>query len=517
VNEEVSKARSEPLHELLHEPLRIFLAGLAHETNSFSPLPTTLESFELGLLHRPGDQSTLEEARQFSGYGDLLNVAAEHGDDVVAGLCAWAQPSGLVARRAYESLRDELLAGLRSAGRVDMVFLVLHGAMIADGYPDCEGDLLKHVRAIVGAATPVGALLDLHGNVTQAMIDSGAVIIACKEYPHTDYLHRARELRAILAAAARGGARPRTIMRRVPMLGLFGTTEDPMHGFVRRIEACEKQAGILSISPMHGFPWSDTSETGAAIVIVCKDSLATEAAAIALADRLAAEFFSLRELAQARRLPVDEALDRALAARSPRGPVVIADGADNPGGGAASDSTFLLRAMIERRVENAALGMIWDPQAVLIAAAAGIGARLPLRIGGKVGPLSGDPVDVSALVLAVRADACQRGMDGRSRDPIGLAVAIRVDGIDIVLNSLRRQSFSPDCFTELGIDVAAKSLVVVKSTQHFRAGFDPLAAATVYCDARGSLNGALENLPYQHLRRPIWPLDPITSHSTEKG
>lgn len=499
--------------------LSVFLAALAHETNSFSPLPTTLRSFREDILYQRGEgAAALALAHGFPGYGYLMDLAAQHGDTLIPGLCAWAQPAGPLSRHSYEQLRDALLAQLAAAAPVSMVALVLHGAMLADGYPDCEGDLLARVREVVGPAVPIGALLDLHGNVTPAMIASGALLIACKEYPHTDYPERSAELYALLAKAARGGAMPRMRMRRVPMLGLFGTTEGPMRDFVASLQQVEQEPGIVSVSAMHGFPWSDTSATSAAILVASEgdndnggagagDADGVDAAADALADRLADELFALRTLAVAPSLSVDEALSAALQAARGGGLVVIADRADNPGGGAACDSTFLLRALIERGIDNVALGMLWDPQAVQIAADAGVGARLPLRIGGKVGVHSGAPVDVLAEVLAVRHDAQQRGLGGHGSDALGSAVAIRAHGIDIVLNTKRQQVFSPDCFTELGIDLAAKRLVVVKSTQHFRAGFDPISVATVYCDGPGTLNSKLAALPYQQLRRPMWPLD----------
>jgi microcystin degradation protein MlrC len=237
-----------------------------------------------------------------------------------------------------------------------------------------------------------------------------------------------------------------------------------------------------------------------------------------LLDELSREFFELRLQVLNKRMPLPEALDAALALMATaRGPIVLGDGADNPGGGAACDSTHILQALIDRGVEGVALGMIWDPQAALIASDAGVGARLALRIGGKVGPMSGQPVDAVVEVLAVRRDAHQRGLDGKASDPLGLAVAVRAGGVDIVINSTRQQVFSPDCFTQLGIDLLAKRLVVVKSTQHFRAAFDRVAAATLYCDAPGTLNGDLARLPYQYLRRPMWPLDQFASVADDLG
>lgn len=490
--------------------MHIFLAALAHETNSFSPIPTTLRSFEEGILVRPGaDAAAQDLAHGFPGYGFLREVAREHGDRVTQGLCAWAQPGGPVARQVYEGLRDELLAELAAAGPVDAVFLVLHGAMIAQGYQDCEGDLLERVRALVGPGVPVGALLDLHATLTPRMTDSGAVLVACKEYPHTDYLARTRELHAILSGMAGGGCRPDTLLRRVPMLGLFGTGEAPMRALLERVGEGEAQDGILSISLIHGFPWSDTAETGAAVLVVFESGARERAETIAA--QLAHAFYALRSLGARSMLALDEAVDAALA--STAGLVVMADSADNPGGGAACDSTFVLRALLERGARDVALGMLWDPLAVQLAMDAGVGAELPLRIGGKVGPGSGQPVDLRATVMAVRRDARQHGLAGKYTESLGDAVAIRAQGIDIVLNTRRQQVFSPECFTELGIDLSTKRLVVVKSTRHFRACFDPIAAETLICDAPGALHSDLARLPYVHLQRPMWPLDEETGHA----
>ena len=492
--------------------MRIFLAALAHETNTFSPLPTTRRSFAEGLLHHRGEAATLAKARQFAGYNDVLEIARARGDECIAGLCSWAQPGGPLPRGDYEELRDELLADLRAAGKVDFVFLVLHGAMVAQGgYWDCEGDILRRVRGVVGDSTPVGALLDLHGNVSEDMVASGAILVACKEYPHIDYPQRAAELYELLARGARDGLRTRTVMRRVPMLGIMGTTEEPMRGFVQKMQAREREPGILSISAMHGFPWSDTPYTSAAMLVVHD---ADDPRAGDNARRIAGEL-SVGVLR-----PEDHGTGQPLAhSRSARGcatrkrgaskhrPVVIADGSDNPGGGAAGDSTFILRALLERGVSGAALGMIWDPEAVAIAAKAGVGGEVVLDIGGKNGPMSGEPLRVKATVLACRDDASQRSF-GELRDELGPAVAIRTGGVDVVLNSVRQQVFSPDCFTQLGIDPASKRFVVVKSTQHFRAHFDAIAGAIVYCDAPGALNTELAALPFRYLRRPLWPLDP---------
>jgi microcystin degradation protein MlrC len=495
--------------------MNVFLAGLAHETNSFSPLPTTMRSFEEGILYQPdGTAEALQSARNFPGFGHWLDTAFERGEAVVIGPCAWAQPGGLVARPVYEALRENVLDALRAAPAIDAVVLVLHGAMMAHGYPDCEGDLLTRVRALVGPQVPVGVLLDLHGNVTPAMIDSGAVLIACKEYPHTDYLARTRELYDILGDMCEGACKPQVIMQRVPVLGLFGTTEGPMRGFVDRLAGFEQLPGMLSISVMHGFPWSDAEATSAAVLVFYRAGNGDAAAAVA--DRISRELFAMRSYRSSSVLTLERALEYALVPRAQGQLVVLADVADNPGGGAAGDSTFVLRALIECKAQDVALGMIWDPQAVQIAIDAGVGALIPLRIGGKIGKASGDPVDVLAQVTAVRHDARQHGLGGSFSEALGSAVALRVDGIEIVLNTIRQQVFSKECFSQLGIDVLNKRLVVVKSTRHFRAWFDAIAAETIFCETAGTLNGQLASLPYRQLRRPIWPLDEVSDCGHEQ-
>jgi len=487
--------------------MKLFLAGLVHETNSFSPLPTSLQSFREGVLIHGSEPEALQRLIEQPVFGGALQAAGRQGDTLLAGLFAEAQPAGPLPRADYERLRDELLADLQAAlisPGVDAVLLALHGAMLAEGYPDCEGDLLQAVRALVGPDLPVGALLDLHCNLSPAMVDSGAVLVACKEYPHIDYAARGAELHGLLSAMQRGELRLHAQWQRVPMVGIFGTTQSPMREFVQHLQASEGGGGVLSVSALHGFPWSDTEYTGAALLTYARDGVD----ASALVDTLAQKFYALRERASSPCLPMDAALDAALTAMAESsGLVVLADSADNPGGGAACDSTFLLRALLQRGVQDAALGMIWDPLAVALATAAGVCARLMLRVGGKVGPMSGDPLDLEVEVLACRADAAQAGLVPGSRDPLGAAVALKIQGVDVVLNSIRQQVFSPDCFTELGIDLQSKRLVVVKSTQHFRAGFDALAAHTFYADTPGSLRKNLSELPYRHLRRPVWPMD----------
>ena len=489
--------------------MRFFIATMAHETSSFSPIPTSLRSFEAAGLFRaePGADPAAVAARfKGSAYGEWTALCLERGYTPVFGLATGTGPSGRTVKADYEALRDELLTQLRAAMPVDAVLLFLHGAQMAVGYDDCEGDILARARAIVGPNVPIGVELDLHCNISETMLANATVIMACKEYPHTDFAARAHDLFHLIDRAARGEIRPVMSFRRIPMLNLFFTTREPMRGLVDRTTALEGKDGVLSVTLCHGFSSADIPIASASVIVVTD---AQPDKGQRLADSIAREFFDMRVTAGPQTLSIDAALDAALA--EPRGkPVVMSDGSDNAGAGSASDSTFILRRMIERGVTDAGLAMIWDPVAVQIAADAGAGARLDMRIGGKVSPMSGDPLDVQAEVLAIAEDPRQIGFSGKKEARIGRAAAIRVGGIDVILNSHRTQVFSPDCFSELGVDPAAKRLLVVKSNQHFYARFAPIAQRVIYCDAPGTSSNTLKSRPYKNLARPIWPLDEVS-------
>lgn len=481
--------------------MKVFCATFLHETNCLSPIPTNIESYRECCLYLP----STGEGRQFIE-GDmeglnLVRLLQERGHQVICGIAASAQPSRPTVRADYEFLRNELIANLRNAVPVDAVMLFLHGAMVAEGHDDCEGDILARVRGIVGPNIPIGVEIDLHGNVTRMMVEHADIVISCREYPHIDFYERAVDLAELLEQTVDGLIRPVTEVVRVPMLGTYFTTRLAMRQFVDDVVRLSNKDGVIVASIMHGFAWADFPEVGNAVVVVADGD---RSRAREVAQKLARHYFDLRSEIAVPRLDVDTALREALS--DDRGPVVIADTADNPGGGAAGDSTFLLRAVLERNISNVALAMLWDPGAVRFARMAGVGARIPLRIGGKCGKGSGDPIDVDAEVLAINEKATQWGQGARI--PIGTAVAIRVDGVEIVLNTHRDQTFSPDCFTEVGIDPMKKRLLIVKSHQHFHATFAPFATKIVYAMPPGTINQNYAKAPLKRVPRPVWPIDP---------
>ncbi|QOT78218.1 M81 family metallopeptidase [Cupriavidus basilensis] len=480
--------------------MRVFSASLATETNTFGPMPTGLASFrDRGYF--PAGQHP-EQMTFFSGPLWAARLRGkERGWQLSEGMVAGAQPSGTTTRHAYETLREELLADLRAALPVDMVLLGLHGAMVADGYDDCEGDLLQRVRAIVGPEVVIGAELDPHSHLTPEMVAHADVLIAFKEYPHTDVLERALELVDLCAAKVQGKVRPVAAVVDCEMIVTIHTSREPARGFVDRIQSLEGRDGVLSISIAHGFSWGDVPGMGTKVLVYTDGN---QAQADALARHLADELIGMREALTVRYPDIDTSLDEALAFDG--GPVVLADGADNPGGGAASDSTFILRRMIERGIANAAVGPLWDPIAVRIAFDAGVGARLAMRIGGKISPLSGDPLDLDCTIKALLPDMVMTGLSDTPMQ-MGDCALVEANGIDIVLITLRNQAMGTDLFTQLGCDLARKKIIVVKSSQHFYASFSKVASHVIYAGAPGAVTLDLTTLPYRKVRRPKWPLD----------
>jgi microcystin degradation protein MlrC len=481
--------------------MRVFVAALGTETNSFSPIPTGLGSFEEYLWFPAGSHPP--EPRFFTGpIVAARRRAATDGLTVIEGLAAFAAPAGPTTRAAWEMLRDRLLAELQAALPVEVALLSLHGAMIADGYDDCEGDLLARVRALVGPDVVVGAELDLHCHLTPAMVAAADLLVFYKEYPHTDTYERAEELVGLALRTARGEIRPATAVFDCRMIATIHTTREPGKSLVARMRALEGRDAVLSVSLCHGFPWADVADLGVQVVVI---SDGDAAAAHALAARLGAEVQAMRGTTAAPMHGHAEGLARALALDG--GPIVLADTSDNAGGGAPSDATFLLRRLLEQGVGGTALGPFWDPVAVGFCRLAGVGARLRLRLGGKVGPISGAPLDVEAEVLHLAAGARQRFSGGWTQ--LGDVAAVRIGGVEVLLNATRTQAFDPALFTDHGITLADKKLVVVKSAQHFHAAFAPLAREVLWLDGPGALTQDFARLPYTKVRRPIWPLDPL--------
>jgi len=473
--------------------MRLFTAGLITETNTFAPWPTGKRGFsEIGPFY--GDASTRgREDETGVVAGMWKQLAARDGHEFIEGFFAHAQPSGPTLQSVYEEYRDSMLEELRRRGPCDVALFFLHGAMVSTGCDDCEGDILSRTRRILGPNAAIGALLDPHCHLTPQMTAAADAIVLMKEYPHIDHLERGRELYEICTRAAQRQCRPVTHLFDCRMVGFYPTTTEPMAGLVRRMKEAERRQGVLSVSFGHGFPWGDTPETGSKVLAIADGDAR-------LAESVATEIGHAIYDSRAALLPRYPDIPTALArARSHAGTVVLADTADNSGGGAPSDNISLLRAMLQSGVGEAAYGCIWDPITVQACTEAGVGARLSLRIGGKCGPASGEPMDVVATVQSIVPNHSQQDM-GPGRSRMGDSVWLDISGIDVVVMSVRTQTFSPDAFTGLGIDLSSKRIIAVKSSWHFQANFAPIADELIAVATPGAIQMNFAGIDYRKKR-----------------
>lgn len=460
-------------------------------------MPTAMSGFAEYFL-RHGDATRVPPNLMTEALHVWRQEAEALNWEVVESLAAIAEPAGRTTAACYDALRGEILADLEQAGGADIILLQLHGAMVAEGEDDCEGDLLSRVRSLCPDAT-IGVSLDLHCHLTGRMMDASDVILCFKEYPHDDASARAEELFDLARRTSSGDIRP--VMRDVDcgMINLYLTKTGEMRAFVDRMTAQEASPGVLSVSLIHGFPWADVDRVGARMLVVTDDD---PGLALATAENLGHAFFDLREAVAPRLIGLDDALDAAT--ESPERPVVLADMGDNSGAGAAGDSTFVLRAILDRGLSDVATGIYWDPIVVRICQDAGVGTDLRLRLGGKIGPQSGAPIDLEARVMNIASGLGQHL--GKGLEPLGTMVWLRTgNGVDILVNDLRTQVYHPEAFEQLGIELSTKSLITVKSLFHFYGPFQKIAPRIIQVATPGGTSPDFRAIPYTRDFDDYWP------------
>jgi microcystin degradation protein MlrC len=481
--------------------MRIFAASLGTETNTFSPIPTSYANFEASFAYGPGEHPDAPKHTTAPLYVARRRAGTD-GFTLIEGSCFWAEPSGTCVQADYEMMRDRILGELKAALPVEGVLFGLHGAMVAHGYDDCEGDLIERARKLVGPKVVIGCEYDLHCHLTRKRVANADISILYKEYPHTDFLERAEELVSLVLRAIRGEIKPVSSLYDLRLISFYPTTVEPMRSFVDKMSGLEKsKPWVLSVSFGHGFQHADVQDLGSRMLVVTDDR---KADGDKLAKALSDEVIAKLERLTPKLLAPEEALARALARNL--GATVIADTSDNAGGGAASDNTDMIRMLIDRDVKDAAVGPLWDPVAVRFCFAVGQGARFKLRFGGKSGPESGTPIDAEVEVIGLCRDAMQSF--GAAKTKLGDCAAIRIGGVDVVLNSHRNQALGRELFTNVGIDPAQKRIVVVKSANHFRDAFGPIAEEVLYADGNGNVPINCRSHPFTKVLRPLWPLDP---------
>ncbi len=488
---------------------RILTGQIAHETNTFSKVATTLEHFRAGTLLL-GNEIPAARRGTRTALGAAFEAAEKFGWTLSYPLAAAANPSGTVAGETFEQLSAWLVAGAEGC---DGALIDLHGAMVAEGCEDAEGEILTRLRRVLGAEAPIVVTLDLHGNITQRMADNASALIAVRTYPHIDYYERTWQGANLLDRALRGEIHPRTVIARRPMLrGLDGgrTQTGPMRELIDRGEALEAAGKALVVSVCAGFTAADIHDIGPSVTVTADGDTTG-------ARRIAEEFMTYawqtRDFVSVHHATIADAVARAKVGQvHTEKPLVLADVTDNPGSGHYGDTTNLLRAMIAAELENAAFYAIFDPEAVLAAAKIGAGSKGRIRLGGRHDPeAGGGPLDLDARIVSLTDGSfqCFGPMGGGVWRSYGPSALLRVGGVSIAVISRNGQANDLAQLISLGVDPLRCATIAVKSNHHFRAAFEPIAREVVTVNGGGLGAAILARMDYRHVRRPIWPLDEI--------
>jgi microcystin degradation protein MlrC len=481
--------------------MRIAIGGFLHESHSFAPLPTRWADFL-----KPGGFPPLQRPEGFSrGIGGSAVAAAgalaeaEARGIAIAPLSwAFAYPAGPVQDEAYERFCAMLLSDLQEAEPIDGLYLDLHGAMVAEGFPDGEGELLRRARAILGPDVPIVTSLDPHCNLTSAMVEHTDLLTPYRTYPHVDMREAgARGLRLLIQRIEGGKAFAKAFRQVDYLIPITSqcTLTPPMGDVMAARAAIQERTGAVELALCFGFPYADFADCGPAIAAYA----ATQEQADTAADALLAEF-ARHEVAFAQPiLPADAAVAEALKLASGKGPVVIADTQDNPGGGGHGDTTGLLAELIAQRAPGAAFGPLNDAESAAACHAAGEGAEVTLSLGGKS---DGVPLAVMARVLKLTDGrfVCTGPMTGGNVADLGPSALIEVGGVQVVVTSRKMQAHDQAVFRHIGVEPAAQRILVLKSSVHFRADFGPIASHVLVAAAPGPVVADPATLPFRHLR-----------------
>jgi microcystin degradation protein MlrC len=493
--------------------MRLLIAMMKHETNTFSPVPTPLQRFGHGPGPLYGAAAVTAYRGTGSGLGAYLDLAAREGAEIVLPIAAGAPPSRPVEDAAYEDMAGVICEAVRKGG-YDGIMLDLHGAMVTESLEDGEGELLRRIRAI-DPATPIAVALDMHANLYDAIIDNATVVTGYRTYPHIDTYDTAKRAGEILLAAMRGEVRPVMAWGNVPMLPHVmrqGSDDHPNRELQARCAAMNTE-GALAASLFTGFPHADISNAGlSAVVVTDGDRTLAER----LRDELLDQAWTDRKDFVYRIEPLPQSLARAKALPPPaagEGPIVLLDHYDNCASGGTMDTTVVLAAILREGLDNVAAFAVFDPEAVQQAIAAGIGSRITLSIGGKIKmpaiPGDSPPLTVTGTVKTISHGRFgNKGPMGRGvLTDMGPSVVLDTGRVEIALISHHVEPSDLNCLLSLGIDPMQKRYVMLKSRIHWRAGLGAMAKAVVDCAGIGVCTSDYSELTFRNVRRPIYPLD----------
>ena len=491
--------------------MRIAFGCIGHETNTFSPVPTSINSFKKGSYYM-GEEIIPAFNHTSTITGGFIENAKKLEIELVPLLWTFATPSGIVDQNAYQMLKDEFLNLLCDAKRIDGVLLDLHGAMVTEQIEDAEGDLIQAVREVVGTL-PIVTTLDLHANITPGMAEYADVIIGFDTYPHVDCYDRGLEAAEVMSAIVRGRIHPKMAYRQLPFLTsppAQCTMKPLMSKVLERLYALEAQSEVVTATLSMGFPFADIRHAGVSVLVTTNGD---QQLADQHVDEFASYIWETRQAFDLNLVSIEQAIEQAN--NTEKKPIVLAEGSDNPGGGGPCDGTIILNTLIKNRVKGAVVAVIADPESVDLSIQVGVGNNVALNVGGKTDPLHGNPVPLTGYVKTISdGNFIHKGPMGQGRiGQMGRTVVIETNGIEIILTEKRIQPYDAEVLRSVGIEPTDRKLIALKSAVHFRADYTPIAHQILEVDTPGVHSPDLFSYDYRRLRRPIYPLDPDTAWS----
>jgi microcystin degradation protein MlrC len=484
--------------------LSIAIASILQEANTFSPVMTRYEDFTPVF-----GQAALERHRgkmtEMGGFIETLTKARKQ----IAPVCAaWAITANRLLRDDFERLVNDFRSHLIAVGKPEGLLLAMHGAQTAEGADDVEGHVLGCAREILGPDIPIVLTLDLHANVTRAMVERATAIVGYHTYPHIDMYEVGQKAAKLLLNTISGKVQPSMAWRKLPLIVNAEnqqTSRGPARRLFARAEALESAGKAEAVSIFSVQPWMDIEEMGSAVITVTNgDPRAADRQAAAIAQK----FWDTRRDFEVTLTPVEEAIELALATKG--GPVVLAESSDSTGSGSPGDSTGVLKHLVKAPLTEPAAIYLVDPEAAAALAASGVGSTVTLSIGGKFDRKNSKPVRVTGRVRMIsdgRWTARARGYNTGIETSMGTTVVFEVGMVRILIAARSAMTVDPELFRSHGIDPAYCKIVVVKSPNGFRAAYEPIAKRILIVDTPGVSTAKLENMPFRRINRPIYPLD----------
>ena len=488
--------------------MKLVIALMQHETNTFSPAapPRTERSgaAPVSTNRRPDVRRSRRFAETDMPIGAFLDIAERQGAEVVVPVAGYAEPSGPVDDDAFDRMAAPILDAI--AAGCDAVLLDLHGAMVTQSHDDGEGELLRRIRAI-DPSVPIGVALDFHTNMTAAMVDNASVITGYCTYPHTDMYQTGERCARTILRCLDGEVRPRMTWGALPLIATMlrqTPSAEPMKTPMDMAIAAESDGTVLNASVFGGFPLADIPHVSLSTVVVTDGE---DERGPTLRQSILAAAWQRRDGFRFDPEAVEATIAKAKAMDD--GPVVIADHGDNAGAGGPMDDMTVIREVVRQGLSDVAAGPIWDPHALKQLRAAGVDTRVTLPVGGKTDSpargLRGEPLTLTGTVKRITDGRFILEGDMMAGFPVNLdgTAVIDTGDMELVVSGARCEPYALQFFTHAGIDPTRKHYVIVKSRQHFRAGFQAIARHVLMAAGRGVCSESYDSIDFRYLRRPI--------------